>query len=610
VKIVAPRRLLEEARSAPAALARRLDELERRRLPAAGEAIAEPLDGDRLLGVEGIPGALALRFVAEVPASAPLGPLPPLAAESKLELLSLGVPAASVPALQAVRSLGELDALALPADVAGRVRFRLLQRAPRLAPLASSPPPDRCAADRAQLDRYLRGEIAELMLHLDPAQERIVALDGAGTIVVRGVAGSGKTAIALHRVFRLLGQRSLLGGPRLLFLTFNRALAAVARQLVAARGIAPGELEIATLHGLCRGLAPGGRLLAPAERRARLAQARAQVRETARDSALWRYPDAFWEEEIGVIKARVTGGEAEYRELRRAGAARTLDARLRALVWQVHEAYDAICGARGELDFDELVRRALAAIEARGDEAPRYDHVLVDEAQDFPAVGLRLAARLARPPGHLFLAYDPAQSIYRRGFRWKSCGVVVHGARSIDLRRNLRNTREILEMARPFLAAADAADEEDAPLEPELPDRRGRPVRRLAAPRGREPEALAEELRARIFGGVPLANVAVLAGRHQELARVEAALRAAGIAVQRQTRDAELRLADPSVKLLTFHSAKGLEFPIVYLLPGPKPEGDHADEAARARRAQRQRLLYVAMTRAMAELVVVTTAPG
>lgn len=55
----------------------------------------------------------------------------------------------------------------------------------------------------------------------------------------------------------------------------------------------------------------------------------------------------------------------------------------------------------------------------------------------------------------------------------------------------------------------------------------------------------------------------------------------------------------PSMKLMTMHSSKGLEFPVVFI-PGlgylPNAQGAIADEA---------RLLYVAMTRAI-EILVLT----
>ncbi|MCG5056155.1 MAG: UvrD-helicase domain-containing protein [Myxococcales bacterium] len=612
MKIVAPRRLLQNARRTPDLISRALARLEGRAPARPGEGVAEVLEDQRVLGVRAQPDALELCFLAAIPHTAALGTLPPLASVSRLELEELGVPADLHAATRAVERLEALDRLPLVAEVASRVRFRLLQLAPHLLP--SPARADRQATSRTHLDRYLRGELEELMLHLDPAQERIVELDGSGAIVVRGVAGSGKTAVALHRVFRLLAQRSLLGGPRLLFVTFNRALASAARQLTRALGLATDDLEIATLHGFCRALVPGGRLLEAGVRRLRLRQARAEVEAQTKEGArLWTLPDAFWEDEIALIKSRVTGGLEAYLALRRHGAARALEGRHRTLVFQVMQAYDRLCAAQGELDFDEVVRRAYEHLLAQGEAGPRYDHVLVDEAQDFPPLGLRIAAHLARAPGHVFVAYDPAQSLYRKGFRWKDSGLLVHGARSIDLHRNFRNTREILETAYrvfPGSGASRAADEGDAPLRPEPPERTGPPVVHVVGPSGQEVDALLADLKRRILAGLAPGRVAILSRRNHDLIKVERALAAMGLSSCRHGRTSELRLADPGVKLLTFHSAKGLEFPVVYVLADARSltlAAPHAAEGQPTDPSDLQRLLYVAMTRATSALVVVTT---
>lgn len=83
---------------------------------------------------------------------------------------------------------------------------------------------------------------------------------------------------------------------------------------------------------------------------------------------------------------------------------------------------------------------------------------------------------------------------------------------------------------------------------------------------------------------------------------VRAELRKAGIP---NTWKDDVTFADSqdTVKLLPFHSSKGLEYPIV-VIPGagllPTPDKATEEEA---------RLLYVAMTRAAAQLIVTGTSP-
>ncbi|HEY9645351.1 MAG TPA: 3'-5' exonuclease, partial [Chroococcidiopsis sp.] len=80
-----------------------------------------------------------------------------------------------------------------------------------------------------------------------------------------------------------------------------------------------------------------------------------------------------------------------------------------------------------------------------------------------------------------------------------------------------------------------------------------------------------------------------------------------GIPVEWVNRDSASRNYDPSavsIKLVTMHSSKGLEFPVVFI-PGvgylPNEHQTPEDEA---------RLLYVAMTRAIDQLVMTCDRPS
>jgi superfamily I DNA/RNA helicase len=103
----------------------------------------------------------------------------------------------------------------------------------------------------------------------------------------------------------------------------------------------------------------------------------------------------------------------------------------------------------------------------------------------------------------------------------------------------------------------------------------------------------------------------VLCYPNRERDRLFEALRRAGILCQKHDERTAIRLADPSVKVLSVRSAKGLEFPVVYLLSSARhfrpPPTDPEDRAAWL--AETRRVFYMAMTRAMHELVLVYAEP-
>jgi superfamily I DNA/RNA helicase len=209
----------------------------------------------------------------------------------------------------------------------------------------------------------------------------------------------------------------------------------------------------------------------------------------------------------------------------------------------------------------------------------------------------------------LLVLYDDAQNIYgntdRRKISWKSLGVQAQGRTTI-LKLNYRNTLEILSVARVFaqdLLQSRSDDDDGVPLiAPESAGRRGAvpELVRTDTARG-QLDVLVARLRDEHAHGRPYSDIAVLYRNqwegeklHEILQRLDIPSRLADNA-GKQT----LFVVEDSVKLVTMHSSKGLEFPFV-IIPGlgslPKEGQSEADEA---------RLLYVAMTRATEHLLLI-----
>ena len=77
--------------------------------------------------------------------------------------------------------------------------------------------------------------------------------------------------------------------------------------------------------------------------------------------------------------------------------------------------------------------------------------------------------------------------------------------------------------------------------------------------------------------------------------------------------DPELDILDDQIKILTIHAAKGLEFPVVFLmgltesiLPRALREAESEDEEAQMEIERQRMLCYVGMTRAAEMLYLVT----
>lgn len=259
--------------------------------------------------------------------------------------------------------------------------------------------------------------------------------------------------------------------------------------------------------------------------------------------------------------------------------------------------------------FDRLVTAVINAVD-RGD-IPRaqYGAVLIDEGHDFSPDWLKLITQMVDPETNsLLLLYDDAQSIYTkqrsRKFSLKSVGVQAQGRTTI-LRVNYRNTNEILDCA--FRVAEDVIKPEEAeddgiPLvKPEMAGRHGAVPKliraRSWADEGRQ---IAIQLRALNSEGKLWKEMAVLFYSNRIGDEVVAALQQANIPFERLEKgnSRKYKAGEDSVKVMTMHASKGLEFPVVAIAGlGHMPYRAEQE-------AEDARLLYVAMTRATERLVL------
>lgn len=261
--------------------------------------------------------------------------------------------------------------------------------------------------------------------------------------------------------------------------------------------------------------------------------------------------------------------------------------------------------------FHELaVQKAIDGV-ARGQiPAGQYGAVLIDEGHDFEPKWLALVAQMVSPETNsLLLLYDDAQSIYGGGrrarFSFKSVGIQAQGRTTI-LRLNYRNTAEILKVAYAFakdVLTPEAADEDGIPLIlPESAERHGPLPEFIGLPSfAREADYIAGRFKQLNAEGTPWRDMAVVYRIRFMGEELAARLKAEGIPVQwLQASPAarRYRSEDDSVKVVTIHSSKGLEFPVV-AIPGlgylPHGKADLDEEI---------RLMYVGMTRAMDRLIM------
>jgi hypothetical protein len=322
-------------------------------------------------------------------------------------------------------------------------------------------------------------ELGRLALH--PNQDRFVSLDHFDCYRLQGVSGSGKTIVLLHRAARLATENP----TRVVrVFTINRALSELLQEtLVAVHGSVPANLHVSCWYDLCI------RVLAAFDsaEKFRLVDPKSSERIDIswRDFTTRKCVDpttnVFATKEVRSLVQSITaqgqfsqqrsmsylrdemiyiqGGfrrkdRQKYLTDRRVGRCIGLkkhqrEACLRVLAaWEEWLAAGHLCDVHGvSLSASEYLLNE-AKFPAIRERFPT-DHILVDEAQDFSTLELRMVRKLnrnERGENAFFFAGDVNQKVYAKQFRPSAAGFNFQG-RSAVLAKNYRNTKQILQAA-------------------------------------------------------------------------------------------------------------------------------------------------------------------
>ena len=265
--------------------------------------------------------------------------------------------------------------------------------------------------------------------------------------------------------------------------------------------------------------------------------------------------------------------------------------------------------------FDRLVEKVIESTESGQIPKGQYGAIMIDEGHDFQADWLKLITAMVDPDSNsLLLLYDDAQSIYNKGnlnFSLSSVGIQARGRTKI-LRINYRNTDEILTFAYNFASQyfkAEDSDDDHIPLiEPKPMGRNGaKPVIKILNDYDQELLYIIHIFKKlHSERSIPWSEMCITYRSKWMGKKIQTALTNAGIPTQwlgSSKKKREFNPSDNSVKIMTMHSSKGLEFPVMAVSGIGYLPAKGQSEAAEAK------LLYVAMTRST-DILLLTSHDG
>ncbi|MEO8357989.1 MAG: UvrD-helicase domain-containing protein [Chloroflexota bacterium] len=423
--------------------------------------------------------------------------------------------------------------------------------------------------------------------------------------IINGVAGSGKTLILLYRL-RLLYH--LYPNKKFLVLTHNRPLSRdMEGRFTRLEGCSPENIEWRTFNGWCYHHWPKQpKWIEPLKLSARRKVIEEIWRGHLQNSTISSH---MFQSEVDWMKDQVPLSREEYLSVDRRGRGFPLNGEQRPRMFDASQAYQLSLQKRGAVDWGDVPRLLWQLSENGQVEFPKYDIILVDEAQFFAPLWMRLIQKLLDPrSGHLFLVADPTQGFLGRGGSWKSLGLEARG-HTHNLRRSYRTTREIMQFATLLYRLRLAEEKDEDILVPDvlnMPNGAFPQIITLTSPQD-EIARVTNEVISLVKQGFPRKHLLLL---HSDGWGVKTLIQAIDDQLGKNAAlDPKDNYPGDYVRVTTINAGAGLESPIVFLvglrlLFEEEQSLRLSDEEREGLIRDNTRKLYMAATRAGQRLVL------
>ena len=484
-------------------------------------------------------------------------------------------------------------------------------------------------------------------MRLNVEQRRIIENKPNGHVLVKGVAGSGKTTVAVHKIPFLLNDYTYEKDDKILVITYNKSLINYIKYIYEeiernkeneqlTLGIYESgdkdKLYIETIDNMMFKYFTSyikeeklEKLRVATEKQINKAMVEAinvVKKEYEKVNVLDRKNLTFIIEEIRWMKSCNYTDIEEYQTIDRIGRISNnnvesthklrKNSKIRKAIFEVMIQYNDNLKKEKLVDLQDVALMALK--QAKREVGEKYTHIIVDETQDLTRVQLEFIKILYmnRSYSSMLFVSDTAQSIYPeawlvKGRSFTSIGLDMTG-KSTSLSKSYRTTMQIAYAAYSLIEDDKNILEDDNFVKPSLIDKQGvYPVYRGFKNKVSEAEYIAETIENELKNKYDYKDIAIISKFKNQLKDIKIFLEKNNIPYKELESNEELDFNEDCVKLLTMHCAKGLQFKAV-IIAGLNdkiiPSRDFANEFEDSDFVESidRRLLYVGMTRATEEL--------
>ena len=483
-------------------------------------------------------------------------------------------------------------------------------------------------------------------MRLNVEQRRIIENKPNGHSLVKGVAGSGKTTVAVHKIPFLLKDYCYEKDDKVLVITYNKSLINYVQYIYEeieknkkeeqlSLGIYESgdkdKLYIETIDNIMFKYfilnTKNEKLKIANDKQVTKALMNAimKIRENYKKiNVLDQKNLTFIKEEIRWMKSCNYTDIEEYQNVDRIGRISNnniesphklrKNSQIRQAIFEVMLQYNENLKKDKLVDVQDISLIALKQAKSHVEE--KYTHIIVDETQDLTRVQLEFIKRLYmnRSYSSMLFVSDTAQSIYPeawlvKGRSFTSIGLDMTG-KSTSLSKSYRTTIQIAYAAYSLIADDKNIIEEDNFVKPSLIDKHGvYPVYRGFKNKILEAEYIAGIIKGELKDRYSYKDIAIISRFKNQLKEIKNYLEKNNIPYKEIKNDDEVDFSDNCIKLLTMHLAKGLEFKVVMIVGlsdkyMPLKSFANEFEDSDFVESMDRKLLYVGMTRATEELLL------
>lgn len=452
---------------------------------------------------------------------------------------------------------------------------------------------------------------------LTKEQESCLNYSGNRTLMVKGLAGAGKSLVLQGLAKKLLAGYSEEKHHKVAIFTFSNTLNSATKEFLQINGEHGDYITVTTLSSYLNHVyqamkGPKIKIYTdPLYSKLRKEAVQIALDEHKKAHGIHRFHNIelqFWLEEFDWMKdMNVSVEDREYYlQLPRKGRGGKvrMTAQERETAFQLFLNYNSAMKGKGLGDWIDhalYISRHADKI----DDKFKFDHILIDEAQDLSLAYMKAALMFFRKD--MVVAMDMNQRIFDKQWTPKQLGIETTTKK---LTKSMRTTRQIDDLAESIRKHnEDLLGEEDKMLRavPELegPLPRLIHVEDVAAEKKYVTELVKSYLKQKAN-----ISIGIIASRNRQIPTYAAWMTDANIPHEIIQKDSTFSMAKSGVKLVNAYNAKGLEFTSVIIpqfIEGNFPYKYHTEDEEEMRLflTKSRNLVYVAMTRAKYSLDIV-----